>query len=279
MESVIFYFDTTIQIGDRATDQDNLQILSFARQARIQDLKELSFPISNALESKVKFTHYFVEHCSIMKTADNLLFFVFIFWGLITVLHFTWTWIMYKQHSKYIQKLMIFIPIFFIIDNLIDYVYWNACPWISNGGQNVRYLAIIQIAIVTVFNTFFVGFVTFVSKGWAIMRNQFTRDELSSMSMIVAIFYLVYSAYIIASDIRSLKVIIVVILACMHVWVIFHCSVNIRKNLKIIDTHLDASVGDETVRESLYLKRFILRSFWGVIVAFFLLKILNSCLD
>jgi hypothetical protein len=47
------------------------------------------------------------------------------------------------------------------------------------------------------------------------------------MSMIVAIFYLVYSAYFIASDIASLKVIIVVVLAVMHLWVILSCLINI----------------------------------------------------
>ena len=37
--------------------------------------------------------------------------------------------------------------------------------------------------------------------------------------MIVGIFYLVYSAYFIASDIPSLKVVIIVILIIMYVWV------------------------------------------------------------
>ena len=83
----------------------------------------------------------------------------------------------------------------------------------------------------TVFNTFFIGMCLFISKGWALMRTQFTRDELSGMSMMVAIFYLVYSAYFIASDIRALRVIIVNVLSIMHLWAIAVISNNVKKNL------------------------------------------------
>lgn len=162
----------------------------------------------------------------------------FMVWGLLAVLHFTWTWVLYKQYSTCIQKLLLFVPIFFIVDNLINYVFWKACPWLGPKGENVRYLQIIQIALVTVFNTFFVGLCAFLSKGWALMRTQFNRDELSSMSMIVAVFYLVYSAYFIASDIESLKVIIVVLLSAMHLWVVYSCSMNIMKNIKILNSHI-----------------------------------------
>jgi hypothetical protein len=74
------------------------------------------------------------------KTQTLFLLVVFMFWGLITVLHFTWTWVLYRQHSIYIQKLLLFLPIFFIIDNLIDYVYWKNCPWVGNSGESIRYL-------------------------------------------------------------------------------------------------------------------------------------------
>ncbi len=51
------------------------------------------------------------------------------------------------------------------------------------------------------------------------------------MSMMVAIFYLVYSAYFIASDIRALRVIIVNVLSIMHLWAIVVISNNVKKNL------------------------------------------------
>jgi hypothetical protein len=234
------------------------------------------FPAST--EGKAVLLHEFTGNCWLMDKTILWVMIVFIVWGLAFVLHFLWTWILYRSHSMYIQKLMIFIPIFFIIDNLVDYVYWKSCPWTKDGGENIRYLQIVQIAIVTVFNTFFVGLCTFLSKGWSLLRTQFTRNELSSMSMIVAIFYLVYSAYFIASDIKSLKLIIVIVLAAMHAWVILACSMNIKRNISMINSHIVQSAGDQTVLEALKLKRFILTSLWVIIVCFFLNKIMYSCL-
>ena len=50
---------------------------------------------------------------------------------------------------------MLFVPIFFVAYTLIDYVYFMACPWSQANG--VQYLQIVQIALVTIFNTLFVG--------------------------------------------------------------------------------------------------------------------------
>jgi len=202
----------------------------------------------------------------------------FIVWGTLAVLHFAWSWILYRQYSIYLQKVLLFIPLFFIVDNLIDYVYWKACPWVSQSGENIRYLQIVQIALVTVFNTFFVGLCVFICKGWALVRTQFTREELSSMSMIVAIFYLVYSAYFIASDIPNLRMIIVVVLSVMHTWVIFICSLSAIKNLSLIKQHIRNAGNDNTILESLRLKYKMLLSFFIIIVVYFLTKISYSCL-
>lgn len=66
------------------------------------------------------------------------------------------------------------------------------------------------------------------------MRQNFTREEVSSITMIVGIFYLVYSAYFIASDIPSLKLIIVLFLVFMYLWVWAHCVINVWNNYKFL---------------------------------------------
>lgn len=95
--------------------------------------------------------------------------------------------------------------------------------------------------------------------------------------MIVAIFYLVYSAYFIASDIPNLRMIIVVVLSVMHAWVIFICSVAAIKNLGLIKQHIRNAGTDNAILDSLRLKYKMLMSFFVVIVLYFLTKIGYSC--
>jgi len=241
INSVIFTYSGPIAVDRLDETLENVKIISFIRKSSIDWAEEYSYPNPNPEAGQFSpiHSHEYSDRCYLMQGTETLLLLVtFMIWGLIAVLHFTWTWVLYRQHSMCIQKLLLFLPIFFIVDNLINYVFWKACPWNGTSGENVRYLQIIQIALVTVFNTFFVGLCVFLSKGWALMRTQFTREELSSMSMIVAVFYLVYSAYFIASDIPSLKVVIVVVLSIMHLWVVFTCSVSVRKNIKILNSHI-----------------------------------------
>ena len=278
IDAVIFFFSGSINIDQPARGYKNApKIISFVRLRDIAHLKNQVYP---AKEGEVfAHSHEFIEHCDLMRGKQStFLLIVLMIWGLVGVLHFTWTWILYKQHSAYIQKLLIFPAVFYIIDTLIEYTYWKNCPWVGQSGESIRYLQIVQIALVTVFNTFFVGLCVFLSKGWALMRTQFTRDELSSMSMIVAIFYLVYSAYFIASDIASLKVVIVTVLAIMHLWVVISCAINIRKNLSILGAHIRSSAGDETVIEVLKLKRFMMIALLCSITFIFLNKVIYSIL-
>lgn len=180
-------------------------------------------------------------------------------WGLITVFHVLWTWILRKDYSQHLQKILLFIPVFFAGYSLIDYVYFTACPWVESNG--VQYLQIVQIALVTIFNTLFVGLSCFISKGWSIVRNSFTREELSSITMIVGIFYLVYSAYFIASDITSLRVVIVVILIIMYLWVALTCLKNSIANIRTLKSHIEVTGPDEVIMASLKLKKYLMTHF------------------
>jgi hypothetical protein len=119
-----------------------------------------------------------------------------------------------REYSFSLQKIMVSIPSFFIAVVLLDYLSWKACPWLNLSSS--QYLQIVNIALDTIFNTLFVGFCLFVSRGWKIVKNSFEREELSRITLVVGIFYLVYSAYFIASDIQSLKVIIIIALTVMY---------------------------------------------------------------
>mmetsp|Transcript_25191 Transcript_25191/g.29031 ORF Transcript_25191/g.29031 Transcript_25191/m.29031 type:complete len:208 (-) Transcript_25191:429-1052(-) len=195
-------------------------------------------------------------------------------WGLATILHIFWTWCLKKDQSMHLQKIMLFVPVFFLGYTLIDYVYFNACPW--NQANGVQYLQIVQIALITIFNTLFVGLCLFISKGWSIMRNAFTREELSSITMIVGIFYLVYSAYFIASDIPSLKIVIIVILIIMYVWVALTCVKNCLVNIRTLRSHIMITGAEEIILDALKLKKYLMVNFCAITFLFYLNKIVYN---
>jgi hypothetical protein len=79
--------------------------------------------------------------------------------------------------------------------------------------------------------------------------------------MIVGIFYLVYSAYFIASDIPSLKVVIIVILIIMYIWVALTCLKNCIVNIRTLKSHIEITGPEEIILDSLKLKKYLMVNF------------------
>lgn len=130
--------------------------------------------------------------------------------------------------------------------------------------------------MVTIFNTLFVGFALFVSRGWKLVKSSFDREELSRITLVVGIFYLVYSAYFIASDIKSLKVIIIIGLSLMYTSIALMCYSNCYHNLKAINYHIRVAQYSQVVLSALRLKRYLMRWFCLLSTAFFINKVIYT---
>jgi hypothetical protein len=276
VESVIFTYSGNPQITSKAPENENPRIISFAKKEELLQKGILNMTFPQETTNTIIHSHVYESFCYIMNPTFKFFITVICLWGLITIFHILWTWCLRKEYSKHIQKIMLFIPIFFLGYTLIDYVYYKACPWSETNG--VQYLQIVQIALVTIFNTLFVGLWCFISKGWSIMRNSFTREELSSITMIVGIFYLVYSAYFIASDIPSLKVVIIVILIIMYFWVALTCLKNCIINIRTLKSHIGITGNDEVIMEALKLKKYLMVNFWIITCLFYFNKIIYNAL-
>lgn len=100
------------------------------------------------------------------------------------------------------------------------------------------------------------------------MRRNFNWEELSNISMTVALFYLIYSAYFIVQDFSSLKFSISMVLAFMHAWIVFQSSKSIYKNLWILNENIWIAGNDITL-EALRLKRVIMIQIWISIVLYY----------
>lgn len=96
--------------------------------------------------------------------------------------------------------------------------------------------------------------------------------------MIVGIFYLVYSAYFIASDIPSLKVVIIVILIIMYIWVTITCLRNSLTNIRMLKSHIAITGQDEIILDALKLKKSLMIQFVFVSTLYYSNKIIYSSL-
>jgi len=71
-------------------------------------------------------------------TEYMYLYLIFVLsWTFIILFHLIWTYVFMRTNAKYLQKLLIFIPSFYVINCLMDYLFWSACPWTGNSGENI----------------------------------------------------------------------------------------------------------------------------------------------
>lgn len=277
IHGVIFTYSGNPQITNPAPSGNTYpEVISFGKLETLKQSNIESYSYPNNVNYKITHQHNYYQYWDVMSPAFKYYVAVLWFWGFITISHIFWTWCIKKDYSTHLQKIILFVPIFFTSYTLIDYVYFLSCPWTATSG--VQYLQIVQIALVTIFNTLFVGLCWFVSQGWSIMRSSFTRQELSSITMIVGIFYLVYSAYFIASDIPSLKIVIIIILIIMYIFVTITCIKNSFQNIKILRSHIALTGRDEITMEALKLKRYMMFCFVIISTVFYINKIIYSCL-
>lgn len=64
------------------------------------------------------------------------------------------------------------------------------------------------VTISTIYQTVFIAIVLLISKGWNIARNSLTRNDLSSITLLMGAVYLTYSAYYVSMNIQGMRLFI-----------------------------------------------------------------------
>ena len=64
------------------------------------------------------------------------------------------------------------------------------------------------VTISTLYQTVFVAVMLLLSKGWNVSRTVLTRNDLSSITLLMGAVYLTYSAYYVSINISSMKMFI-----------------------------------------------------------------------
>lgn len=66
------------------------------------------------------------------------------------------------------NKVMLLFPICKFLETLINGVFLGSCPWVSNYGEtnNIRYVDMARITIITVTYTLIMAMIYLMCKGW-----------------------------------------------------------------------------------------------------------------
>jgi len=64
------------------------------------------------------------------------------------------------------------------------------------------------VTISTIYQTVFMAIMLLISKGWNIARNSLSRNDLSSITLLMGAVYLTYSAYYVSINIQGMKLFI-----------------------------------------------------------------------
>lgn len=68
------------------------------------------------------------------------------------------------------------------------------------------------VTLSTIYQTIFISIILLLSKGWSIARNTLSRQDLSTITLMMGAIYLVYSAFYVSINIDGMKLFISVVL-------------------------------------------------------------------
>ena len=90
------------------------------------------------------------------------------------------------------------VPSVKLAETLILMLYLNQCPWITTVKAEDKYIEMSRISIITLTYTMLLSLISVLSKGWQTLTFQISRDQATSLTLMLASIYLTYSAYFLA---------------------------------------------------------------------------------
>ena len=107
------------------------------------------------------------------------------------------------------------IPVFKLLRVLAYGYYIGACPW--QDQMTARYLLMALVTISTIYQTVFAALLLLISKGWVIMRPFLSRENATTLTVLMGAIYLAYSAYYISSDTSGVKSLISGVITVLYI--------------------------------------------------------------
>jgi hypothetical protein len=102
------------------------------------------------------------------------------------------------------------------MESLINSLYLDSCPWVSQTNLTEKYIDMARISIVTFAYTVLLAFLYLLSKGWQTLQFQMSRSQATQCLVIMGSAYLCYSAYFLSTDFEEIKRIMKVVMAAFY---------------------------------------------------------------
>lgn len=126
-------------------------------------------------------------------------------WFLVGVAWYLSTYVFFKAHTTFLQRVLMLIPGCKFFETMINGLYYNACPWLSAQEPSEKYIEMARISIITIVYTIMLALLYIMSKGWQTLIFQMSRNQATSLTMIMGAVYLTYSAYFLSSDFSGIS--------------------------------------------------------------------------
>jgi len=151
----------------------------------------------------------------------------------------SFVWI-YQVHYKYefeslhLQKLMSAPVVLKVFQVFIYAIYVGQCPWEDQIQARYQLMALVTIA--TIYQTLLVAVLLLIAKGWNIVRNQLSKNDLSSVTLLMGGVYLTYSAFYVSENVASMREIVSFFLNILYIllfYVVLTSILEVRASLKL----------------------------------------------
>lgn len=178
-------------------------IISQVTQLDAESLSQYSFNANKTLTATLE--HVFIARCYILNPVTPTYLALCGAWFLAGVGWYLLSFVFMKQHSIFLHKVLILIPVCKFLETLINGLFYNACPWLGAQDPSEKYLEMARISIITIVYTVMLALLYIMSKGWQTLFFQMSRNQATSLTMIMGAVYLTYSAYFLSSDFTGIS--------------------------------------------------------------------------
>jgi hypothetical protein len=98
------------------------------------------------------------------------------------------------------------VPTLKLLQVFIFGIFVGECPWVNQ--IQARYMMMAIVTISTIYQTVFISLILLLSKGWMVARTSLSRNDLSTITLLMGAVYLTYSAYYVSINIQGMKLFI-----------------------------------------------------------------------
>lgn len=106
------------------------------------------------------------------------------------------TWYLNGRYTKSLQKLILFVLLF----KTLHTFFFGCSKIFCSSLEDEAYWGLATTSTFTLYNTFLYTVIALISKGFCVIRETLSRNEVTSIALIMGLVYLGFSAYLIASD-------------------------------------------------------------------------------